>query len=295
MNKSNFDFLKHKLPEYYTLAAQAELLVDDNPLVAIGHLQRLGRMLVKQIVIVEGLSPHEDEPMALLETLIRNEIAPDSFIMLLKRLEYFDVRESEMLLNPTEAKRLLQQTYDMTSWYFKTFIDDHYEAEPMYLQPQATGLSRLLEQAPGGEQTPTVIIEGQTMAAEWQEPIENGQNVQMDQHEGYQGQMWHGMKHGTGKYRWLDGTQYIGQWSRDVEHGAGVKHFANGDRYQGEWQDGFFHGKGTYEWQDGSKYEGQWQYHLEHGFGTKTHSDGTVIRGLWAHGEWVLNQDQLNE
>ncbi|WP_282935817.1 hypothetical protein [Paenibacillus sp. RC67] len=296
MKNTNFDFIKGKLPEFYALAAQAEFTVDSNPLQCLNHLQRLGRMLTERIITHEDLKVIGNEPLDLLEALIHHEIIPPPLISPLKRVEYLDPRESELLLDPTEVKRLLLDMYDLTGWYYKTYIDDKYAAKPMYLQPQLTSLSSIQGHQEGGEHSPAwVVIEGREYAADWQERVENEQHVEIGPQESYQGQMWNGMKHGKGRYQWSDGTQYLGLWSRDVEHGTGTKLFANGDRYHGEWKDGFFHGKGIYEWKDGTKFEGCWEYNLEHGFGIQTRSDGTVRRGLWANGEFILNQDQIKE
>jgi len=294
MKKSNFDFMKNRLPDLYILAAQAEQLADGNPLLALENLQQIGRMLVRQIVMEEELVADETETMALLETLISNEIMPSSLLSALKQLEYTDVRESELLLEPGEVIKLLRRMYDVTGWYYKTYIDDEYDSEPMILQPQDISLSRIQKEP--GWMPADVIIQGREAAADWQERVvENEQSLETEDHETYQGQMWHGMKHGIGTYRWSDGTLYSGQWNRDVEHGKGVKHFANGDNFHGEWRDGLFHGKGTYAWKDGSRYEGGWEHHLAHGYGTLTRSDGSVKRGLWVRGEFAMNQDVLSE
>ncbi|WP_051620467.1 MORN repeat-containing protein [Paenibacillus sp. UNC451MF] len=294
-SKSNFDFMQEKLPELYALAANAEQFVDSNPLLSLNSLQRLGRSFVTQIIIMEELSATSDEPMTLLETLICNEIIPPPFVSLLKQLEYFDPRESELLLDLLEVKRLLFRMYDLTEWFYKTYIDDRYVANPLYMEPQNFSLASIKQQEYYDMKGQILGIDDREYATVWRERIENEQHVEINDQESYQGQIWNGLKHGEGVYCWPDGTRYLGQWSRDVEHGVGVKHFANGDSYQGDWKDGLFHGKGTYKWKDGAKFEGHWEYNLEHGYGVQTRSDGTVRRGLWTNGELVINQDQLKE
>lgn len=294
MTVSNFAFVEQALPELHALGAEAEQTLDSASPVAMNCLKLMGRWMVGTVLFHEGIVEAKEEPMARLGTLINHEIVPEQWIATLKRLEYMDTRESELLLDPIEVKRLLFQMYDLTCWYYKTYVDDEYTPAPLHLPSHSFSLSRVHDTNDfSGNPQFHVRIDGHHVEAGWDKSSENEHTVQIDEGESYRGQWWSGMKHGTGVYRWSDGTSYAGQWNRDTEHGRGEKRYANGDSYQGEWRDGLFHGRGTYRWSDGTRYEGQWEDNMEHGYGVKTFRDGTVQKGLWSYGELVINEGQL--
>ncbi|ULL13584.1 hypothetical protein DVH26_03450 [Paenibacillus sp. H1-7] len=294
MTVSNFAFVKAALPELHALASKAERTMDSAPLVTLQYLQLMGQWFVTTILMHEDLAPGSAEPMARLETLLRNEIVPERWSAVLKRLEYMDTRESELLLDPAIGKRRLFEMYDFTCWYYKTYIDDEYEPSPAYVSSQSLCISSMESTEVRREHVQSQIgINGQHFEAQWERHIGNGHRIETAEGESYQGEWHNGMKQGTGVYRWSDGTKYTGQWSRDVEHGFGEKQYANGDTYRGEWREGLFYGKGTYQWNDGAEYVGQWEDNMEHGYGVKTLRDGAVHRGLWVYGELVVREDQL--
>jgi hypothetical protein len=79
----------------------------------------------------------------------------------------------------------------------------------------------------------------------------------------YEGQINRdGEKHGSGIYRWLDGSTYDGEYADDLRHGSGRFLWVNGESYKGDYLKDERTGKGIYDWPDGSQYEGDfpcWQ------------------------------------
>lgn len=50
-----------------------------------------------------------------------------------------------------------------------------------------------------------------------------------------------------------------GEWMDDVRHGQGKYTYINGDTYEGEWSNNLRHGKGSYTFSStGAKYVGNW-------------------------------------
>ncbi len=96
----------------------------------------------------------------------------------------------------------------------------------------------------------------------------------------YEGDLMHGMPHGTGVCVYRNGLMYDGQWVAGREsgqgiisdpddvvvyqgevldgtpHGAGAYFYASGDRYTGHWKDGLFHGKGYFVAASGASHDG---------------------------------------
>lgn len=127
----------------------------------------------------------------------------------------------------------------------------------------------------------------------------------------YEGQInKDGEKHGSGIYRWIDGSIYEGNYLNDLRHGHGRFLWANGESYEGDylkdertgkgtysWPDGSFykgeflsgkrHGQGIYQSVDGTVYEGEWFDDLQHGQGTLSYPDGRVMSGVWRKGSLV--------
>lgn len=86
--------------------------------------------------------------------------------------------------------------------------------------------------------------------------------------------MWKdGMKEGTGKFEYPDGSLYQGNWSENKRNGKGSYYFPNGDVYCGNWKDGIKHDFGTYIYSiDGSQLTGNWEM-------------GKYREGEWSMGE----------
>lgn len=295
---ANFRFIEKNLPDLYVFAANAEQTMDCAPLISLKHQKQMGQRFVKKILTNEHLKIENEEPLVQLEGLIKNEILPAQLISILKQLEYFNINESELFIDPSLVKRLLHGIYDLTCWYYKTYIDDNFMPSPMYLPSQKQPFDLTLGSIDANRTDyikTSIELDGETLGAIWEDRIENVNYNDLYNNESYQGQMLNGMKHGTGIYRWSDGTKYAGQWNRDTEHGLGEKHYANGDSYRGGWKEGLFHGNGVYEWKDGTKFEGQWENNLEHGFGVKTYCDGSIHKGFWTYGEFSFTEEQLKE
>lgn len=133
----------------------------------------------------------------------------------------------------------------------------------------------------------------------------------------YEGQInKDGKKHGSGIYRWIDGSTYEGHYLNDLRHGHGRFLWANGEGYEGDylkdertgkgtysWPDGSFykgeflsgkrHGQGLYQSLNGTVYEGEWFDDLQHGQGTLSYTDGRVMTGVWRKGSLVSKPAEL--
>lgn len=68
----------------------------------------------------------------------------------------------------------------------------------------------------------------------------------------------------TGKYKYRDGTLYVGQFSQGRPQGEGVVIYPNGDRYRGAW------------------YE-----HSRNGKGIMYYASGRIMGGIWSEGQLV--------
>ena len=51
----------------------------------------------------------------------------------------------------------------------------------------------------------------------------------------YDGEWLGGMRHGTGRIKWSDGSIYQGQWCFNVPGNEGKFFYCNGDIYEGGW------------------------------------------------------------
>lgn len=258
-------------------------------------MKEIGRLLVKKILINENVEITHSDPFINLENLMKIEILPVYMVTTLKKLEYFDARESSLFIDSSQVKKLLLDLYDLTIWYYKTFVNDHFTPPPYLLKPQNSTMMTLPTDP---VIQPEVIrseirIDNTTAEGIWEDGIENAHFFEFEAGETYLGQISNGMKCGIGVYRWSDGSKYEGQWHNDSEYGVGLKEYANGDCYRGVWKDGLFHGQGVYKWKDGTLHEGSWQDNLEHGYGIKTYKDGSVQKGFWTRGELIFTEDQL--
>ncbi|KAH3714428.1 hypothetical protein Pelo_19062 [Pelomyxa schiedti] len=62
----------------------------------------------------------------------------------------------------------------------------------------------------------------------------------------YDGEWRDGMMHGSGVYRWPDGTTYVGNWRNGKRHGEGLWHRTDGGWFEGiyldnKWKSGTWH------------------------------------------------------
>ena len=57
--------------------------------------------------------------------------------------------------------------------------------------------------------------------------------------------------HGSGKYKWPDGGEYIGEYSNNIKEGKGNFKWANGKIFDGPFKNGRPHGFGKLTINDG--------------------------------------------
>ena len=74
----------------------------------------------------------------------------------------------------------------------------------------------------------------------------------------YKGQTLMGMRHGSGKQIWKDGSSYVGDWEYDLAVGSGTIQTANNTKYTGNVVDGQATGRGVFVDQNNSKFDGYW-------------------------------------
>jgi len=77
-------------------------------------------------------------------------------------------------------------------------------------------------------------------------------------------------------------------------HGSGTFRYADGSVYEGEWKDGKRHGTGTCQYVDGNVYEGEWKDGKPHGRGRLRYADRTVYEGVWADGQLQSHSPNLS-
>ncbi len=63
---------------------------------------------------------------------------------------------------------------------------------------------------------------------------------------------------GRGKYKYSDGSMYIGEFSGGIPRGEGICYYANGDKYVGEWGIAGPDGDGVYYFHNGRVANGIW-------------------------------------
>jgi len=96
---------------------------------------------------------------------------------------------------------------------------------------------------------------------------------------------------GKGKYRYSDGTLYVGAFEDGTPKGEGTVLYGNGNRYSGNWQDGFPSGRGVMFYANGKIVGGIWskgqlieQLYSDEGspFGTPVTVDRDEEVKIWA-------------
>ena len=107
----------------------------------------------------------------------------------------------------------------------------------------------------------------------------------------YEGFMKNGVREGTGKYTWADGSTYEGGYKNDMKDGEGTFIFANGDRYDGHFVSDVRQGKGTYTWKNGDYYTGDFKNNMMDGHGTYYWVSGRSYEGTFKENKivWELN------
>ena len=84
----------------------------------------------------------------------------------------------------------------------------------------------------------------------------------------YEGETKDGVRHGVGKYNFLDGERYEGEWVDGLMQGTGIYYESDGSKYIGSFYENERTGHGTYYDCDGGKYDGNFRGGERHGKGT---------------------------
>jgi len=69
----------------------------------------------------------------------------------------------------------------------------------------------------------------------------------------YEGNMFCGERHGTGKMMYGNGEVYVGEWENNKRHGKGKFTWSNGISYDGSYENDEIEGDGTYNNPNGDK------------------------------------------
>ena len=93
----------------------------------------------------------------------------------------------------------------------------------------------------------------------------------------YEGSFVHGVRSGSGKVVYADGTSYEGRWAKDLPDGLGTLYCLSPQAAaaavaQGQGRVVEYH-------------EGSWQKGVRHGSGEAHYADGAVLRATWVQGE----------
>ncbi len=102
----------------------------------------------------------------------------------------------------------------------------------------------------------------------------------------YEGQFFHGKRHGKGVIRFSNGTRYKGDFNRDFRQGQGRQDFAEGGYYEGGFFRDRFHGHGTMLFPDGMRYKGTWASGEMEGEGELVYTDGRTYNGQFIKGRF---------
>ena len=103
----------------------------------------------------------------------------------------------------------------------------------------------------------------------------------------YEGGYKNDMKDGEGTYSWADGSSYRGTFKNDVKDGQGTFIFANGDKYEGDFKSDVREGKGTYTWKNGEYYTGDFKNNMMDGHGTYYWVSGRSYEGTFKENKIV--------
>lgn len=293
MTHSNFEFLKLSFPEIYKLGRLTEGRIGKDYGTAMAHIQQIATTILEKIVTDVGVVPGNMHVDGVVHFLFQNKLISEEMYRIVREVELFDSRESQVFLEPDKVEYLFGKIYDFAVWFYTNYEDHAFVPAP-FLSPTKKSFPISAQKEREHQASASLSVDGIARAAEWVgslEALERYTCMNYENGESYHGQMLKGLKHGQGVYTWQDGTVYIGYWHHDQEHGYGEKLYSNGDVYRGYWRYGAFDNQGVYCWQDGHKYEGQWQDGFEHGFGTKTTANGATIKGFWIFGEFAQAAD----
>jgi len=103
--------------------------------------------------------------------------------------------------------------------------------------------------------------------------------VSMPNKEVYEGMFCDELYHGTGIYKFKDGSVYEGHWHRGTRFGHGHMRSKEGWTYEGGFNNNKRHGNGCISYPDGSMYLGDWYYDKQDGYGVIITALRDVYRG----------------
>jgi hypothetical protein len=97
-----------------------------------------------------------------------------------------------------------------------------------------------------------------------------------------------GKKQGIGKYKFIDGSEYLGDFNDDHQEGKGTYKFSSGAVYVGQWKNGEFHGHGTYLYPSGDIYDGEYCNGKIYGDGIYQYKNGEKLQNVFSNFDIVL-------
>ena len=91
--------------------------------------------------------------------------------------------------------------------------------------------------------------------------------------------------------KYQDRSVYGGSWVCSMRHGRGKYIFVDGSEYEGEFREGNFHGHGKMTWNDEGWYIGEWCDGKMHGKGKEIRPDGSLRHdGEWSRSRPIRNK-----
>jgi hypothetical protein len=132
---------------------------------------------------------------------------------------------------------------------------------------------------------------GDTQEGEWDNGNLNGYGIYTHASRNkYVGNFQDGLKHGKGKYLYVDGGTYAGDWLNDKQNGQGTYIHANESMYVGDFKDAKPHGRGIYFTTSGEIFDGEFKDGKWEGQGILTFHDGSKIEGIWRNNEFIRKE-----
>lgn len=108
----------------------------------------------------------------------------------------------------------------------------------------------------------------------------------------YTGDFVNGVRHGSGKLIYADGSVYVGDFRNDLPGGTGTMEDADGWIYIGQWENNVKQGQGTHTYHDETgklfgTYVGAFASDKRNGEGTLTYENGYVQAGQWKNDNFL--------
>lgn len=124
-------------------------------------------------------------------------------------------------------------------------------------------------------------------------PSEDENDGEEKQPETFTGNLQEGVREGSGKYTWPDGSTYEGEYKHGIRHGKGTIKFADGGMYTGTFCDGQLSGTGLMKYSNGDIYKGGFEKGHKEGQGCyhfakyRCQFVGTFAAGAFKLGRWI--------